>query len=101
VRRELVLNGAELVDRIEHILWQQLRDDAVDGVERQALARELDLARRRDHVRLVARVHDEGFAVDADNRLEERRYKAHRHMHISASRGQFISRDAAYRTRTP
>ena len=105
LRRELVLDGAELVERVEHVLRKQLRDDAVDGVERQAFARELDLARGRDNVRLVARVHDKGFAVDADNRLEERRYKAHRHMHISASRPRFIrravTRAGVSRTRKP
>ena len=71
LRGELVLNRAELVECVENIRRQQLRDDAVDGLERQPLAGELDLPRRRHDVRLVARVHDEGFAVDADNRLEQ------------------------------
>src|SRR5204863_6375912 len=94
LRGELVLNRAELVERVEHVLRKQLLDDAVDGVEREAFAGQFDLAGWRNDVRLVARVHHEGFAVDADYRLEERSYKAHRHMHISANR-RWIIRSAA------
>ena len=70
-RRQLVLDGAELLERVLQLGRQQLRDDAVDRFERQAAARQIHLAGGRDDVRLVAGVHDERFAVDADNRLKQ------------------------------
>ena len=68
---QLVLNRAELVERVLNLDRQQLTDDAVDGFERQATARKLDLSRRRHDIRLVAGVHDHRLAVDLDDRLEQ------------------------------
>ena len=71
IARQLVLHGAELVERVLQLDRQQLGDDAVDRFERQAATRKIHLAGRRDDVRLVAGVHDQRFAVDADNRLKQ------------------------------
>ena len=70
-RRQLVLHRAELVERVLQLNRQQLRDDAVDRFEREAAARQIHLSSGRDDVRLVAGVHDERFAIDADNRLKQ------------------------------
>jgi hypothetical protein len=72
-----VLNGAKLVERILEFDRQQLGDDSGDRIERQSAACELHLARRRDDVRLVARVHDEGLTVNVDDRLQQRRDEIH------------------------
>ena len=76
-RRQLVLDGAEFLERVLQLRRQQLIDDAVDGFEVQAAAAEIHLPGRRDDVRLVAGVHDQRFAVDAHDRLEQRRNEAH------------------------
>jgi hypothetical protein len=68
-RRQLVLNGAEFVERALQLGRQELADDPVHRVEGQATARQLDLARRRDDVRLLARMHHQRFAIDLQNRL--------------------------------
>ena len=47
LRRQLVLDGAELVERLQGFDRQQLVDDAVDRLERQAVAGQIDLARGR------------------------------------------------------
>ena len=65
------------LERLLQLDRQKLIDDAVDGFERESAVRELDLPRRRHHVRLVAGVHHQRFAVDADDRLEQRRNEAH------------------------
>jgi len=70
-RRQLVLHGAELVERAVRFRRQQLLDDSVDRVKRQTAAGEIDLPGRRHDVRLVAGVHDQRFAVDAYDRLEQ------------------------------
>ena len=54
-RRQLVLHGAELVERAVRFRRQQLLDDSVDGVKGQAAAGEIDLSRRRHDVRRRAR----------------------------------------------
>ena len=69
--RQVVLGRAKFVKRVLEFHGQQLRHDAVDGFEREAAAREVHLPGRRHDVRLVAGVHDERFAIDADNRLEQ------------------------------
>jgi rfaE bifunctional protein nucleotidyltransferase chain/domain len=68
--RQFVLNGAEFVERALQLGWQELAHDPVHRVERQATARQLDLTRRRDDVRLFAGVHHQRFAVDLQNRLQ-------------------------------
>jgi hypothetical protein len=73
LRRQRVLDGAELVERRLELGRQELSDDAADGVERQPPACQLHLPRRRHDVRLVAGMHDQRFAVDVDDRLEQRR----------------------------
>jgi hypothetical protein len=73
LRRQGVLDGAELVERSLELGGQKLSDDAADGVERQTAACQLHLPRRRHDVRLVAGMHDQRFAVDVDDRLKQRR----------------------------
>ena len=68
--RQLVLDGPELVERALQLGRQELADDPVHGFEGQATARQLDLARRRDDVRLLAGMHHQRFAVDLQNRLQ-------------------------------
>lgn len=70
-RRQLELRRTEFVERALGFDRQQLVDDAAHGVESETTCREIDLADRRHDVRLVADMHDERFAVDADDRLEE------------------------------
>lgn len=70
-RRQLVLRRAEFVERALRFERQQLVDDAAHGVESETTCREVNLADRRHNVRLVADVHDERFAVDANDGLEE------------------------------
>ena len=68
--RQLVLNGPEFVERTLQLGRQELADDPVHGFEGQATARQLDLARRRNDVRLLAGMHHQRFAVDLQNRLQ-------------------------------
>ncbi len=68
--RQFVLNGAEFVERALQLGRQELAHDPIHRVERQATARQLDLTRRRDDVRLFAGVHHQRFAVDLQNRLQ-------------------------------
>ena len=76
-RRQLELRRAEFVEGALRLGREQLIDDAAHGVESKTTRREIDLAGRRHNIRLVADVHDERFAVDANDRLEERGYEAH------------------------
>ena len=76
-RGQLVLSGAEFLERLLRFDRQQLIHDADDGIERQAARREIDLPRRRHDVGLLADVHHQGFAVELDDRLKERGNKAH------------------------
>jgi hypothetical protein len=69
LRRELLLNGAELFEGSQGVGRQQLRHDAVDGLERQPPAGQLDLPGRSDHIGFVAGVHHQRLAVDAHYRL--------------------------------
>ncbi len=78
---QLVLDGAELVERLLQLDGQKLRDDAVHGFEREPFAGQLHLAGRRHHVRFVAGMHHQRFPVDADDGLEQRGYEAHRLPH--------------------
>jgi hypothetical protein len=64
------MNGAEFVKRALQLHRQELTHDPIHRVERQATARQLDLTRRRDDVRLFAGVHHQRFAVDLQNRLQ-------------------------------
>ena len=82
---QLVLDRAELVERVLDLGRQQLAHDAVDGLECQAAARELDLSRRRHHVRLVAGVDHHCVAIDLDDGLEERQNEAHLFTRLHAS----------------
>ena len=66
-----MLSGAELVERTQHLRGQELPDDAIDGVEGEPARRQIDLTGRRDDVRLVARVHDEGFTIEVHDGLKE------------------------------
>jgi hypothetical protein len=75
--RKLVLDRPELVKRSLQLRRQELTDDPVDGLERQAPARQLDLARGRDDVRFLAGVHHQRFAVNLENRLQQRWNQAH------------------------
>ena len=52
-------------------------DDAGYGLERQPARREIDLTVWRHDVGLLAHVHDERFAVDANNGLQQRRDETH------------------------
>ena len=70
-RWQLGLRRTEFVERALGFEREQLIDDAAHGVESETTRREINLADRRHNVRLVADVHDERFAVDANNRLEE------------------------------
>jgi len=85
-RRQLVLDRAELVERILKLDRQELSDDAVDSLQCEAAACELNLARRRHHVRLVASVDHHCVAIDLDDGLEERENEAHlfTRLHTSA-----------------
>jgi hypothetical protein len=69
--RQVVLGRAKFVKRVLEFHGQQLRDDAVDSLERQAAVRKLDLPGWRDDIRLVAGMQDERLAIDVDNRLEQ------------------------------
>ena len=70
-RGQLVLDCAELVERTQRFHRQQLFEDAVHRFERQAARRQVDLAGRRDHVRLVADMDHARLAVEADDRLKQ------------------------------
>jgi hypothetical protein len=72
-RRELELRGAELVERALGLDRQELIHDPDDRFEAEAAGGEIDLAGWCDDVRLVADVHDQCFAVELHDRLEERR----------------------------
>ena len=75
--RQLILHRAELVERVLQFdcgsswLTMPLTASSVSPRWR------VHLAGRRHDVRLVAGVHDERFAVDVDDRLEERRNETH------------------------
>ena len=75
--RQLLLDGAKLFENAQGVGGQQLRHDAVNGIESKPTAGQLDLARRGDYVRLVAGVHHQRLAIDAHNRLKQGRYQTH------------------------
>jgi hypothetical protein len=68
---QFLLDGAKFVEGTQSVGRQQLRHDAVDGFERQAAAGQLNLSGGGDDVGFVARVHDQRFAVHADNCLKQ------------------------------
>ena len=70
-RRQLVLNRAEFIQRVLRLDRQQLLENAVHGLERQAARREVDLPGRRHHVRLLADVDHARLAVEPDDRLKQ------------------------------
>ena len=70
-RRHLVLDRAELLERILRLDRQQLVQDARRGIDRQPLRGEVHLLGRRDDVRLLADVQDHRLAVETDNRLKQ------------------------------
>jgi len=70
-RRQLRLRRTEFFERALRFDRQQLVDDATHGVESETTCREINLAGGRHNVGLVAHVHDQSFAVDANDRLEE------------------------------
>ena len=76
-RRQFVLHGAELIEHVRQFRRQQLRHHPIDGFERKAAAREVDLFSRRHDVRLVAGVHHQRFAVNSDDRLKQSGNKTH------------------------
>jgi hypothetical protein len=69
--RQLVQHGAEFLERLLERGRQQLVHDVVHGLEGQAAGGELHLHGRRPHVRFVAGVQHQRFAVGADNGLEQ------------------------------
>ena len=77
LRRHLVLNGAELVERLLGFSGQQLLDDARDCLERQHAGGEFHLPGRCNHVRLFADMDHEGVAVEPDDGLEQRGNETH------------------------
>ena len=70
-RRHLVLDRAELLERILRLDRQQLVQDARRGIDRQPLRGEVHLLGRRDDVRLLADVQHHRLAVETDNRLKQ------------------------------
>ena len=67
----LVLRRTKFVEGVLEFNRQQLRHDAADGLDGQTAARKLNLPGRRNDIRLVAGVHDERLAIDADHCLEQ------------------------------
>jgi hypothetical protein len=70
-RRQRVLHSAELIERALRLDWQKLIDDAVDGLERQPSRRQIHLVGWRDHVRLLADVENQRFALGGDDGLKK------------------------------
>jgi hypothetical protein len=68
---EVVLDGADVVERLTRLDRQQLVEHPFDCIERKGTRRELYLARRSDNVRTLARMKDERVSVCPNNGGEE------------------------------
>ncbi len=89
VGRNLVLDRPEVGELGTLVGWQQLVHHGQDGLGREAPARQLDLAPRegptegipqlgrRHDVRLLADVHDDRVALEADDGAEQGFYERH------------------------
>ena len=71
LRGQLVLNRAELIQSVLRLERQQLFQNSIHRLEREAARREVHLTGRRHHVRLFADVDHARLAVETHDRLEK------------------------------
>src|SRR5688572_14602421 len=84
--RQVVLNRAEVVERLSRLRRQQLGDHPGHRLESQRTRGNLGLSGWRNDIRALARMEDERVTVRTNNRGQERGYERHNRFSAETAR---------------